>query len=149
MSRSSLTRALLACTAFAVVAPSLAAADTPVHLRIIKGSRKGPAKIDPELESLRRQLSPLAYVRWEQQSEESTTLVKGKTDFVRLPDGDQVALTVMEEAPTKVTFEVVLVSGKSKAKLTVEKGQRLVHQVTTEKDGAALFLTVIAWPDKT
>jgi hypothetical protein len=44
---------------------------------------------------------------------------------------------------------VVLVSRKSQSKLTLEKGQRLVHQVTAEKDGVALFLTVIAWPDKT
>jgi hypothetical protein len=149
MFRRSLTRALLACVALAAVAPTLAAADTPVHVRVIKGSRKGPAKMDPKLDSLKRQLSPLAYVQWEQASEESKTLVKGKTDYVLLPDGDQVALTVMEEAPTKVTFEVVLVSRKTQSKLTLEKGQRLVHQVTGEKDGSAFFLTVIAWPDKT
>jgi hypothetical protein len=146
MLRRSLTCALLACL---VAGPVAAAADTPVHVRVIKGSRNGPAKVDPELESLKRQLSSLAYVRWELASDESKTLVKGKTDYVKLPDGDQVALTMMEESPTKVTFEVVLVSRKSQSKLTLEKGQRLVHQVTAEKDGVALFLTVIAWPDKT
>lgn len=148
MSRRPLNRALLACLTALALAPALAAADTPVHVRVIKGSRKGPAKVDPQLDSLKRQLSSLAYVRWEQASEEQKTLVKGKTDFVKLPDGDQVALTLMEEAPTKVTFEVVLVSRKAQSKLTLEKGQRLVHQVTGEKDGSAFFLTVIAWPDK-
>ena len=148
MFRRPLIRALLACVAIVVLLPAYAAADTPVHVRVIKGSRKGSAKIDPALESLKRQLSSLAYVRWEQASEEAKTLVKGKTDYVKLPDGDQVALTVTEEAPTKVTFEVVLVSRKTQSKLTLEKGQRLVHQVTGEKDGSALFLTVIAWPEK-
>ncbi len=150
MLRRTFIRALLACIAVAAVAPTFAAADTPVHVRVIKGSRKGPASIAPELESLKRQLSSLAYVHWEQASEEKKTLVKGKPDYVKLPDGDQVSLTVMEEAPTKVTFEVVLESKAKKtgSRLTLEKGQRLVHQVTGEKDGSAIFLTVIAWPEK-
>jgi len=64
MPRRSLIRALLACTAIVVFAPTFAAADTPVHVRVIKGSRNGPARIAPELEPLKRQLSSLAYVRW-------------------------------------------------------------------------------------
>jgi len=129
------------------VLPSVARADVPVHLRIIKGSKKGPAKIDASLEPLKRQLSSLAYVRWEQASEDHRTLEKGKVETVKLPDGDEVTLAIAEEALDKVTFEVTVASRKTQSKLTVEKGQRIVHQVSGEKNGSAFFLTVIAWPD--
>ena len=138
---------LAAATALALVAgPAAAQADVPVHVRVIKGSRQGPAKIDPRLENLRRQLSPLAYVKWEQLSEQKVTLAKGKTEFVTLPDGDHVGLTVQEERGSTITFEVALASRNTQSRLTVEKGQRIVHQVTGEKGGSAFFLTVIAGP---
>lgn len=148
MNRRSFTRALaLALAAAAVLAvPFTNRADVPVHVRVIKGSRKGPAQLPAELEPMKRQLSPLAYVRWEQQHEEEMTLKKGKTELVKLPDGDQIGLTVQEESATTVTFEVLLVSKKTQSRLTMEKGQRLVHQVTGEKDGSAFFITVVAWP---
>jgi hypothetical protein len=126
--------------------PQAALADVPVHLRVIKGSKKGPAKLDPSMEPLKRQLSALAYVRWEQVSDDSKILVKGKAESVKLPDGEEVTLTIAEEGIDKVTFEVTVVSRKTQSKLTVEKGQRIVHQVTGEKNGSAFFLTVIAWP---
>src|SRR5512133_2294705 len=128
---------------FATPAP----ADVPVHLRVIKGSKKGPAKMDPSLEPLKRQLSSLAYVRWELASDEERTMSKGKLESVKLPDGDEVTINVAEESPDKVTFEVTVVSRKTQSRLTVEKGQRIVHQVSGEKNGSAFFLIVIAWPD--
>lgn len=134
--------------ACATAAPQIAFADVPVHLRVIKGSKKGPAKMDASMEPLKRQLSSLAYVRWEQVSDDSKTLVKGKAESVKLPDGDEVVISIAEEAIDKVTFEVTVASRKTQSKLTVEKGQRIVHQVSGEKNGSAFFLTVIAWPDK-
>lgn len=124
-----------------------APADVPVHLRVIKGSKKGPAKLDPALEPLKRQLSSLAYVRWDLATDEQRTMVKGKLESVKLPDGDEVTITMADESTEKVTFEVTVVARKTQSRLTVEKGQRIVHQVSGEKNGSAFFLTVIAWPD--
>ena len=118
-----------------------------MHLRIIKGSKSGPAKMDPTLEPLKRQLSSLAYVRWEQASDEQRTMTKGKLESVKLPDGDEVTITMIDESPQKVTFEVTVMARKTQSRLTIEKGQRIVHQVSGEKNGSAFFLTVIAWPD--
>ena len=145
--KRTLVTAVAALAVGAVFAgPTPARADVPVHVRVIKGSREGPAKVDPRLENLRRQLSPLAYVKWEQLSEQKMTLPAGKTEFVTLPDGDHVGLTVQEERGTTVTFEVALASRNTQSRLTVEKGQRIVHQVTGEKGGSAFFLTVVAGP---
>jgi hypothetical protein len=142
-----IARGLALCLALFLAAPVVAAADVPVHLRIIKGSKKGPAKMDAALEPLKRQLSSLAYVRWELASDEQRTMAKGKLESVKLPDGDEVTITVADESPEKITFEVTVVARKTQSRLTVEKGQRIVHQVSGEKNGSAFFLTVIAWPD--
>jgi hypothetical protein len=142
-----IARGLSIGLALLLSAPVSAQADVPVHLRIIKGSKKGPAKMDPALEPLKRQLSSLAYVRWELASDDERTMSKGKLESVKLPDGDEVTINVTDEAPDKVTFEVTLVARKTQSRLTVEKGQRIVHQVSGEKNGSAFFLTVIAWPD--
>jgi hypothetical protein len=32
------------------------------------------------------------------------------------------------------------------SRLTIEKGKRIVHQVTSEKGGVAYFVTLHAWP---
>jgi hypothetical protein len=143
-SRATFFAATLA--AFVAIAPAIARAEVPVAVRVIKGSRQGPPKIDPRLDDLRRQLSPLAYVRWEQVSEKRLDLNRGRTEFVELPDGDTAALTLQERHGDTVTFEVALTSRNTQSRLTVQKGQRIVHQVTGEKKGAALFLTVMAWP---
>lgn len=146
MTRRALLLALLTTVTASVALPTFALADVPVHVRVIKGSRKGPAKVDPRLENLRRQLSPLAYVRWEQTAEQVVTLAKGKTEFVTLPDGDHVGLTLQDQRGQTVTLEVALASRNVQSRLTVEKGQRIVHQVSGERGGSAFFLTVLAWP---
>ncbi|HTN52004.1 MAG TPA: hypothetical protein VML50_06340 [Anaeromyxobacter sp.] len=146
MPRRSILLALLALIGLSAFHPARALGDVPVHVRVIKGSRQGPAHIDPRLENLRRQLSHLAYVKWDQTDEQKVTLSRGKTEFVRLPDGEHVGLTLQEERGTTVTFEVALASRNTQSRLTVEKGQRIVHQVTGEKGGSAFFLTVLAWP---
>ncbi len=139
-------RAFLLALLSLICLPTLASADVPVHVRVIQGSRKGPAKVDPKLDGLKRQLSPLAYVRWEQRSEQVVTLARGKTQFVTLPDGDHVGLTLEEQRGETVTIEVALASRNTQSRLTVEKGQRILHQVTGERGGSAFFLTVLAWP---
>ncbi len=143
----SITRGLVLVVALTLSAPVDAIADVPVHLRVIKGSKSGPAKMDPSLEPLRRQLSSLSYVRWELASEEQRTMSKGRVESVKLPDGDEVTINVADESAQKVTFEVNVVARKTQSRLTVEKGQRIVHQVSGEKNGSAFFLRVIAWPE--
>ncbi len=137
---------ILAVAATALLAAAPAYADVPVHVRVIKGSRQGPPALDPRLAPLKRQLSPLAYVSWQQTEERRLTLVKGRTEFVQLPDGDMAGITVQEERGDTVTIEVALASRNTQSRLTIEKGQRIVHQVTGEKNGSAFFLTVAAWP---
>lgn len=145
MIRTPIAAATLAVTLLGLV-PLPARAEVPVRVRVIKGARQGPASVDPRLEDLRRQLSPLAYVRWEQVDEKRFDLVAGKTVFMDLPGGDSAGVTLQERRGDTVTIEVSLASRNTQSRLTVEKGQRIVHQVVPEKGGAALFLTVTAWP---
>jgi len=127
-------------------APAAAQTEVPVRVRVIKGSRQGPPSVDPKLGDLKRQLSAIAYVRWEQIQEKRFDLAQGKPAFVELPGGDDVAVTLQERRGETVTIEVALASRNTQSRLTVEKGQRIVHQVTAEKGGSAFFLTVTAWP---
>ena len=144
MIRSSL--AALASVAL-LAAPALAEAQPiPVRIRVIKGSRQGPAAVDPRLENQKRQLSALAYVKWDLVEEKSLELSQGKVQFLSLPGGDDVGVTLQERRGDTVTIEVALAARNTQSRLTVERGQRIVHQVTPEKNGAAIFLTVMAWP---
>ena len=143
--RSLAALALAGAALLAAPAPAEAQA-VPVRIRVIKGSRQGPAAVDPRLENQKRQLSALAYVRWEQVEEKRLELTQGKPQFVPIPGGDDVAVTLQEQRPNAVTIEVAVASRNTQSRLTVEKGQRIIHQVTGEKGGAAYFLTVLAWP---
>jgi hypothetical protein len=137
--------ALLAAATLATV-PAVAEAQVPVRVRLIKGSRQGPPSFDKRLEDQKRQLSALAYVRWEQVEEKRLELAQGTPQFLTIPGGDEVAVTLQERRGDTVTIEVALAARNTQSRLTVEKGQRIVHQVTAEKGGAAYFLTVLAWP---
>ncbi len=138
--------AVLATLAGAAPAFAQQQGEVPVRVRVIKGSRQGPASVDPKLNDMKRQLSPLAYVRWEQVDERHYQLVEGKPAFVELPGGDTVGVTLQERHGQTVTIEVALASRNTQSRLTIEKGQRILHQVTGEKGGSAFFLTVMAWP---
>ncbi|HEX9241286.1 MAG TPA: hypothetical protein VF875_02470 [Anaeromyxobacter sp.] len=130
-----------------LAAPALAEAQPiPVRIRVIKGSRQGPAAVDPRLENQKRQLSALAYVKWDLVEERSLELSQGKVQFLSLPGGDDVGVTLQERRGDTVTIEVALAARNTQSRLTVERGQRIVHQVSPEKNGAAIFLTVMAWP---
>ena len=147
MIRTSVATASLAlAVALAGFVPSAAQAEVPVRVRVIRGSRHGPPSVDPRLDDLKRQLSPLAYVKWEQVEEKRFDLVMGKPEFIDLPGGDMAGVTLQERHGDTVTIEVALASRNTQSRLTVEKGQRIVHQVVPEKNGVALFLTVMAWP---
>jgi hypothetical protein len=144
MTRTSIALALAA--ALLAVLPAPARAEVPVRVRVLKGSRQGPASVDPRLDDLRRQLSALAYVRWEQVNERQFDLNRGKPAWVTLPGGDEVGVTLQERHGETVTIEVALAARNTQSRLTIEKGQRIVHQVSAETGGAAYFLTVTAWP---
>jgi len=118
----------------------------PVRVRVLRGSRQGPAKVDPQLADLQKQLGKLAYLRWEQVREEQLTLLDKQTRFVDLPNGDHVALTLQEVRGGTVTFEVAMAQRNTMSRLTIDKVKRIVHQVTSEKAGEAYFITVHAWP---
>jgi hypothetical protein len=140
-----MNRFAAACLALLLV-PGLAAADVPVRVRVIKGSRQGPAKMDPRLADLQKQLGKLSYLRWEQLDEQRLDMAEKKTQFVKLPDGNQVGLTVQEVRGDTVTVEVALAQRNTVSRLTIDKEKRIVHQVTGESGGAAYFVTVRAWP---
>jgi hypothetical protein len=123
-----------------------AVAPVPVRVRVIKGSRQGPPWLDPRMAPLKQQLSKLAYQRWEQLSERTFEMTLGKTEFADLPDGEHVALTVQDTNGKTVTVEVALAQRNTQSRLTIERGQRILHQVTGEKKGVAYFVTVQAWP---
>ncbi len=137
--------ALLATAALAAALPGAAEAQVPVRIRVIQGSRKGPAQVDPRLSGQARQLSALAYVNWQLVSEESLDLQQGKPQFVTA-GGEQVAVTLEQRRGNAVTIEVAVAARNTQSRITVEKGQRIVHQVTPERNGSALFVTVLAWP---
>jgi len=138
--------AALLAVAVLAAAPAVASAQVPVRVRVIKGSRQGPPSVDPRLENQKRQLSALAYVKWELVDEKSLELTQGKPQFVTIPGGEDVAVTLQEQRPNAVTIEVAVAARNTQSRLTVEKGQRIIHQVTAEKGGTAYFITVLAWP---
>jgi len=138
--------AALLAVAVLAAAPAVASAQVPVRVRVIKGSRQGPPSVDPRLANQKRQLSALAYVKWELVDEKSLELTQGKPQFVTIPGGEDVAVTLQEQRPNAVTIEVAVAARNTQSRLTVEKGQRIIHQVTAEKGGTAYFLTVLAWP---
>jgi len=141
------TLALLLPTLWPIAdAAEPAAAPIPVKVRILKGSRQGPASLDPKLAVMKQQLSKLAYQRWEQLSERDYEMAVKQTIFTDLPYGDHVALTVLDSTGKTVTFEVALAQRNTQSRLTIEKGQRIVHQVSGEKNGVAYFVSVHAWP---
>ena len=121
-------------------------APVPVRVRVIKGSRQGPASLPASMAPLKQQLSKLAYQRWEQLSERDFTMTVKKTEFIDLPSGEHVALTAQESNARTTTIEVALAQRNTQSRLTIENGQRIVHQVSGEKGGVAYFVTVHVAP---
>jgi hypothetical protein len=142
------TPALAAALAVWLVPLAGQAADAtvPVRVRIIKGSREGPPSMDPRLKDLQAQLGRLAYQRWEEEGEHSRVVAFKKPVDFPLPDGSVLTLTLEDARKDTVTFQVAVPARRTRSRLTISKDQRIVHQVTDEKDGAAYFASVRPWP---
>ena len=137
--RSFLVALGVACAIAA--APRVAfAAPTAVQIRIVKGSRQGAPSVDPRLDDVKGQLSKLAYVRWEVEGEKQASLDAGKSTSMALPDGSSLEVTLVEAKGNSLTFQ--LKGARASSRLTISKDQRIVQQVTGEKDGAAYFATI-------
>ncbi len=144
--RRSFAASTLAVALLAAPPTFAAAATIPVRIRIIKGSRQGPPAVDPRLADLRGQLGRLAYVRWDQVGEHHADMDFGKPISLPLPDGATLELTLVEARKDTVTFQVRVPARRTHSRLTISKDQRIVHQVTDEKNGEAYFATVRPWP---
>jgi hypothetical protein len=145
----SIAPAVTAALALGALAPPPAAAAEPaipVRVRVIKGSRQGPAALDPRLEYLRGPLGKLAWQRWEQVSEEARPMRFKVPERFALPGGEALELTLEDARRDTVTFKVRLPAQKAHSRLTISKDQRIVHQITGERGGEALFASVRPWP---
>ena len=136
----------LAAAGVLAAASAEAAPAIPVRIRVIKGSRQGPAAVDPRLADLHSQLSRLAYARWEEVGEQRADMDFKKPVVVPLPTGERLEIEVLESRRDTVTVEVRVPAHRTTSRLTLSKDQRLVHQVTPERGGEAYFVTVRPWP---
>jgi len=130
----------------ATALPALADEVVPVRVRIIKGSRQGPAQLDPKLSDLSGQLGQIAYPRWEEVGQHLRSVRFKKAEEFPLPDGSVLTLTLEDARKETVTFQVKVAARKTSSKLTISKDQRIVHQVTDEKNGEAYFASIRPWP---
>jgi hypothetical protein len=143
--RRTLTASVLAL-AISGALPSLASASVPVRVRIIKGSRQGPASVDPRLADLHGQLGRLAYQKWEEVGQQHFEMDWNKSVSMGIPDGSTLELTLLSGQRDTVTFQVRVPQKKMNSRLTISKEQRIVHQVADEKNGEAYFATIRPWP---
>jgi hypothetical protein len=141
-------RALIgvAAAVLSLAATAEAAPGIPVRIRVIKGSRQGPAAVDPRLADLHPQLSRLAYSRWDEVGEQQADMDFKKPVAVALPSGERLEIEVLESRKDTVTIEVRVPAYRTTSRLTLSKDKRLVQQVTPEKGGEAYFVTVRPWP---
>ncbi len=139
-------RAALLSASLAAALPAAAEPGIPVLVRVLKGSRQGPAAFDARLEDLRAQLSSLAYVRWGEVGEHRLDMDFKKPSELPLPDGNKLELTVLESSRDTVTFQVRVPAHRTQSRLTISKDKRIVHQVTPEKGGEAYFVSIRPWP---
>ena len=139
-------RATLLAFALSLAVPTPAAATVPVRVRVIKGSRQGPASMDPRLADLKGQLGRLAYQRWEEVGQQHFEMDWNKPVSMPIPDGSALELTLVSGQRDTVTFQVRVPQKRTNSRLTISKEQRIVHQVADEKDGEAYFATIRPWP---
>lgn len=128
-------------------AAALAAEPTiPVRVRIIKGSHQGPPAVDPRLHDLAGQLGKLSYQRWDQVGEEQRAMAFKKPVDLALPGGEVLQLVLESAHEATVTIQVKVPARKTQSRITISKTQRIVHQVTDERGGEALFASIRPWP---
>ncbi len=136
----------VAAMALSLALPAEAGPGIPVRIRLIKGSRQGPAAVDPRLSDLQPQLSRLAYLRWDEAGEQRADMEFKKPVAVPLPTGERLEIEILESRRDTVTIEVRVPAYRTTSRLTISKDKRLVHQVTPERAGEAYFVTVRPWP---
>jgi hypothetical protein len=136
----------IALAATALLPSAARAEDVPTRVRVLKATRGTPGKLDPRLEDVKKQISALAWQRWELVSDATVALQQTESTFVELPDGSRAALSVVEVRGKLVTIEVSIAQKNTQTRVTIERGQRIVHQVAKEKKGLALFIIVTPWP---
>ena len=139
-------RGAVLAMALASALPAQGAPGIPVRVRVLRGSRQGPAAVDQRLGDLRAQLGHLAYLRWDQVAEQQSEMDFRRAWNIPLPDGSLLTLTVLESAKDTVTFQVNVPAHKTSSRLTISKDKRIVHQVSGEKAGEAYFVSIRPWP---
>ena len=142
--RSILVAAWAASILLASPAARAADAPVPVRIRVLQGFRQGPPGMPAGLEDLRAQLSATAYVRWEQAGEVQASMQVRKPVPVSLPSGDSVSVTLLESRGSAATFEVSAPGSRTQSRVTVPVGKRIVQQVSPERAGSAIFVTIKA-----
>ncbi|MBI5068798.1 MAG: hypothetical protein HZB56_11215 [Deltaproteobacteria bacterium] len=140
-------RTLALLLALCLAPAALAAEPTiPVRVRILKGSRQGPPALDPRLADLAGQLGKTAYQRWEQVAEETRAMAFKRQADLALPGGETLQLVLEAAHEETVTIQVKVPARKTQSRITISKTQRIVHQVTDERGGEALFVSIRPWP---
>lgn len=140
-------RTLALLLALCLAPAALAAEPTiPMRIRILKGSRQGPPALDPRLADLAGQLGRTAYQRWDQVAEETRPMAFKKPTDLKLPAGETLQLVLEASHEETVTIQVKVPARKTQSRITISKTQRIVHQVTDERNGEALFVSIRPWP---
>ncbi|MEI7703043.1 MAG: hypothetical protein WCK73_00440 [Deltaproteobacteria bacterium] len=142
--RSTWTAAWAAVVLLACLPARAADAPVPVRIRVLQGFRQGTPGLPPGLEDLKAQLSATAYVRWEQAEEVKVSLAPGKSVAVSLPGGRAVSVLLVESKSGAATFEVSAPDSRTRSRVTVPPGKRIVQQVSAEQGGSAWFVTIKA-----
>jgi hypothetical protein len=75
-----------------------------------EGALGGAASFDPRLDDLKGQLSRLAYVRWEQVSENRFDMRQGRTEFVELPGGEMIRCGVAADPDSRLACTAPVVA---------------------------------------
>lgn len=126
---------LLVAACFAAFAGSVgtawaqAAASAGFHVRIIEGAKGPAAKVDAKLQDLRRELETLhhEYNSFALVSEHSVRLNVGQRNAIRLPDGGELAISLLEIVagpPQRIKHQFEL--AKSRTVRSVSPGGRTI-----------------------
>ncbi len=116
-----------ALTASAQAQPAAATASAGFSVRIIEGTKAATARVDPRLNDLRRELVSLHqdYNAFALVSEHALRLQIGQRNQIKLPDGAELALQLLEiVAGPPIRVRHLLELPKSKSTRSVAPGGR-------------------------
>jgi hypothetical protein len=132
--------------AVSLPAPGSAADGVPARVRLAKATRAQVAQLDPRLADVKKQISALAWQKWELLADQEMTLTREGHTVMEVPGVKPVVISLVEQRGDTVTIEVAIAQRNTQTRITIEKKQRIVHQVAKEKDGVAHFLIITPWP---